>query len=168
MQTVTRPAVRIICVDAHDRVLMLNWRDPVSGDVLWEPPGGGIEAGETPYDTAGRELSEETGLDPSVIQPSYVEVERDDIWKGIRFVGTEQVFVALYPSLDAPPLRPVKLTPGGAAEPRRPRLGDPGRAARPAPGGPGDPRRRHHRPPPHLGVTHLSAPCVRPLFLRRS
>jgi 8-oxo-dGTP pyrophosphatase MutT (NUDIX family) len=112
VQTVTRPAVRIICVDAHDRVLMLNWRDPVSGDVLWEPPGGGIEAGETPYDTAGRELSEETGLDPSVIQPSYVEVERDDIWKGIRFVGTEQVFLALYPLLDAPPLRPVKLTPG--------------------------------------------------------
>jgi 8-oxo-dGTP pyrophosphatase MutT (NUDIX family) len=112
VQTVTRPAVRIICVDAHNRVLMLNWRDPVSGDMLWEPPGGGIEVGETPFDTACRELAEETGLDPAAIDASYVEVDRDDIWKGIRFVGTEQVFLALYPSLDAPPLRPVKLTPG--------------------------------------------------------
>jgi 8-oxo-dGTP pyrophosphatase MutT (NUDIX family) len=112
VQTVTRPAVRIICVDAHNRVLMLNWRDPVSGDLLWEPPGGGIEAGETPFDTACRELAEETGLDPAAIDASYVEVHRDDIWKGIRFVGAEQVFLALYPWLDAPPLRPVKLTPG--------------------------------------------------------
>ena len=112
MQTVTRPAVRIICVDAHNRVLMLQWRDPVSGERLWEPPGGGIEAGETPFDTARRELTEETGLDPAAIDASYVEVHRDDIWKGIRFVGTEQVFLALYPSLEAPPLRPVHLTPG--------------------------------------------------------
>jgi 8-oxo-dGTP pyrophosphatase MutT (NUDIX family) len=112
VQTVTRPAVRIICVDARDRVLMLNWRDPVSLALLWEPPGGGIEAGETPFDTACRELAEETGLDPAAIDASYVEVDRDDIWKGIRFVGTEQVFLALYPLLDAPPLRPVKLTPG--------------------------------------------------------
>jgi 8-oxo-dGTP pyrophosphatase MutT (NUDIX family) len=112
VQTVTRPAVRIICVDAHNRVLMLNWRDPVSLALLWEPPGGGIEEGETPFDTACRELVEETGLDPAAIDASYVEVHRDDIWKGIRFVGTEQVFLALYPSLDAPPLRPVKLTPG--------------------------------------------------------
>jgi hypothetical protein len=60
VQTVTRPAVRIICVDAGGRVLMLQWRDPLSSALLWEPPGGGIEPGETPFDTARRELAEET------------------------------------------------------------------------------------------------------------
>jgi 8-oxo-dGTP pyrophosphatase MutT (NUDIX family) len=112
VQTVTRPAVRIICVDAFGRVLMLQWRDPLSAALLWEPPGGGIEAGETPLDTARRELAEETGLDPGAIGESYVEVHRDDVWKGLRFVGPEQIFLALYPALDAPPLRPVHLTPG--------------------------------------------------------
>jgi 8-oxo-dGTP pyrophosphatase MutT (NUDIX family) len=41
---VVRPAVRIICLDSAERVLLLHWRDPFDGRVLWEPPGGGVEA----------------------------------------------------------------------------------------------------------------------------
>jgi 8-oxo-dGTP pyrophosphatase MutT (NUDIX family) len=112
VETRTRPAVRIICLDARSRVLMLQWQDPLSAAILWEPPGGGIEAGESPLQTARRELAEETGLDPSVIGESYVEVGRDNVWMGVRFVGPEQFFLARYPAVEAPPIHPARLTPG--------------------------------------------------------
>ncbi|MFI1996020.1 NUDIX hydrolase [Actinoplanes sp. NPDC020271] len=97
MEPVFRPAVRIICVDADGRVLLLNWRDPIDGHLLWEPPGGGIDPGETPLQAARRELTEETGLDPAAIDPDCVEVHRDTLWKGRRMVGVEQFFAASYP-----------------------------------------------------------------------
>ncbi|MET7425098.1 NUDIX domain-containing protein [Dactylosporangium sp. NPDC005555] len=105
-----RPAARVICLDAADRVLLLRWRDPFDGRWLWEPPGGGIDPGETPFDAARRELAEETGLDPAAVRDRCVEVERDSWWKGTRYVGIEQFFVARFAG-DRPPLVRTGLLP---------------------------------------------------------
>ncbi|MET7271269.1 NUDIX hydrolase [Streptomyces flaveolus] len=45
--------MRVVCLDSAGRVLLLRRRDPVDGTLLWEPPGGGVEAGETPLEAAG-------------------------------------------------------------------------------------------------------------------
>lgn len=91
-----RPAARVICLDAAGRVLLLHWQDPHDGSRLWEPPGGGIETGETPVGAARRELAEETGLDPAAVQDQWVPVERDVRWNGVRYGGTEHFFVARF------------------------------------------------------------------------
>lgn len=96
MGSVHRPAVRVICFDADGRVLLMNWADPVSGGRLWEPPGGGIDPGETPLQAARRELAEETGLDSAAIGERFLEVQRDTVWKGTHFVGPEQFFTASF------------------------------------------------------------------------
>ncbi|MFJ9350944.1 NUDIX hydrolase [Streptomyces sp. NPDC101237] len=96
MNTTHRPAARVICLDAAHRLLLLRWRDPFDGARLWEPPGGGIEAGETPLAAARRELAEETGLDPAAVRDGSVPVDRDVRWNGKRYIGTEHFFVAQF------------------------------------------------------------------------
>jgi 8-oxo-dGTP pyrophosphatase MutT (NUDIX family) len=105
MASVHRPAVRVICFDADGRVLLLHWEDPVSRGRLWEPPGGGIDPGETPLEAARRELTEETGLDPGAIGARCVEVQRDTVWKGTHFVGPEQFFAASFAASRPPVVR---------------------------------------------------------------
>ncbi|WP_432825046.1 NUDIX hydrolase [Dactylosporangium sp. CA-092794] len=96
METVHRPAARIVCLDVDQRLLLLHWRDPSDGSWLWEPPGGGIDPGETPLQAARRELVEETGLDPAAVLERCEDVERDQRWNGKRLVGVEQFFLARF------------------------------------------------------------------------
>lgn len=55
-------AVGIIALDESDRVLLLQQYRHPPGRLLWEPPAGLLdEPGESPHETAVRELYEEAG-----------------------------------------------------------------------------------------------------------
>ncbi|GAB1824182.1 NUDIX hydrolase [Herbidospora sp. RD11066] len=92
----TRPAARVVCLDGDGRVLLLRWHDHVSDEVFWEPPGGGIDPGESPLAAARRELTEETGLPGEAVEDLWVSVERDFHWLGVHYVKTEPFFLARF------------------------------------------------------------------------
>lgn len=60
--------VMVPVMDSGDIVLIRNQRVAV-GERLWELPAGTLEPDERPAATAKRELEEETGYRPSVIDP---------------------------------------------------------------------------------------------------
>ncbi|MGW5687924.1 NUDIX hydrolase [Nonomuraea sp. NPDC003754] len=104
-----RPAARVVCLDRDGRVLLMNWYDRVSGEAIWEPPGGGLDPGETPLEAARRELAEETGLPGGAVQDRWVAVDRDFTWLGVRYVKVEPFFVARFDEA-RPGVRPGELT----------------------------------------------------------
>jgi 8-oxo-dGTP pyrophosphatase MutT (NUDIX family)/GNAT superfamily N-acetyltransferase len=97
-----RPASRLLCCDPDDRVLLLNWRDPYDGFELWEPPGGGIESGETQREAVLREWTEETGLEPPELVGGPARVGRDLLWLGERYVSDEFFFLGRAVTAETP------------------------------------------------------------------
>ncbi len=67
-----RPSSRLLVVDHDRRILLFRFehkRGPLSGQVFWATPGGGLDEGETYEDAAKRELLEEVGLGVDDIGP---------------------------------------------------------------------------------------------------
>lgn len=58
----TPDAVAIVALDAEGRIVLVRQRRVATGTKLLELPAGLIDEGETPIETARRELREETGL----------------------------------------------------------------------------------------------------------
>src|SRR5262245_58989496 len=76
MASVSVGAVAVI-LDAEGRVLLCHRRDCD----LWNLPGGGMEAGETPWQAVVREVKEEVGLDVVVTRLAgvYSKPDRADL-----------------------------------------------------------------------------------------
>ncbi len=80
--------------EAEEKLLLVRLRDPVSGEEALYPPGGAIEEGEAPSETARREVLEETGV-AVVVDPNVVLVERYPFtWAGTAYDVTTHYFYA--------------------------------------------------------------------------
>lgn len=58
---VHRTAVRLLVLDEQDKMLLLQYHTPDTGEEFWCTPGGAIDGGESHQAAARRELHEETG-----------------------------------------------------------------------------------------------------------
>jgi ADP-ribose pyrophosphatase YjhB (NUDIX family) len=66
---VVREGMRALLLDPDDRVLLVRFVNPETGEEFWATPGGGVDAGEDPETALRRELLEETGLEEIELGP---------------------------------------------------------------------------------------------------
>ena len=85
------PTVLIYAIRGGKVLLMHRKREPNLG--LWVAPGGKIEPGESPYETALREFAEETGLEAKSLQLrglcTFVPLLKQYPWFIFIFVTTD-------------------------------------------------------------------------------
>jgi len=81
LEPIDRAAVRALVLDRDDRVLLVQFRDPV-GQTWWAAPGGGIDEGESLEEALRRELAEEAGLLELELGPELWTREHVFAWMG--------------------------------------------------------------------------------------
>ncbi|MCC9308641.1 NUDIX domain-containing protein [Kitasatospora sp. RB6PN24] len=91
-----RQAARTVVIDPDGAVFLLRSDNDEVGP-HWNPPGGGLDPGETPEEGARRELREETGWHDLAPGPLLCTWEHDFTRKGIPVRQTEHVYVTRGP-----------------------------------------------------------------------
>jgi len=79
---------------AEGHLLVVRLRDPVTRVVALYPPGGAVEPGESPSETARRETREETGLDVRVMADVTLVETYPFRWAGVNREITTHYFAA--------------------------------------------------------------------------
>jgi putative (di)nucleoside polyphosphate hydrolase len=92
-----RRGVGVMLLNGHGKVFVGARID--NTDEAWQMPQGGIDKGEDPWDTALRELEEETGIPPMLVErvaacPERVRYDlpvelRSNLWGG-KWIGQDQ------------------------------------------------------------------------------
>ncbi len=88
-----RHAVRVLLLDAEDRLLLVRATDPGAGP-FWFPAGGGLEPGEDVRSAAVREVEEETGLRELRLGPEVWRRRHAFTWRGVTYDQRERWFLA--------------------------------------------------------------------------
>lgn len=93
-----RHSAKVLLLDGRGRTLLFCGVDPGdrSKGRFWFPPGGGIEAGETPQQAAVREVREEVGLllTPEQLSPEVIQREASFTHEGTAYRQREHYFAA--------------------------------------------------------------------------
>jgi 8-oxo-dGTP pyrophosphatase MutT (NUDIX family) len=95
-EALTRHAARVLLLDEHDRVLLIQGADPAAPELgsWWITPGGGLEADETAEVAAVREVWEETGLELHGVTGPLWERTSTFPFDGVLVTQHEQYFTA--------------------------------------------------------------------------
>ena len=98
-----RPSVRAVIVDDAKRLLLVQFRNPVTDATWWATPGGGIEADESHEEALRRELAEEIGLHEFEVGPLLWEHRHTIPWSK-RLVDIDNaIYLVRVPEHDAVP-----------------------------------------------------------------
>ena len=111
-----RRAVRALVLDPAERLLLVKFVHPVTGEHWWATPGGGVIEGESDEAALRRELLEEAGLAAFELGPLVWTRTNDFAWLGRLLHQLESIY--LVRAGEHEPAPTIDLVPEGVAEVR--------------------------------------------------
>lgn len=103
MKAVIREAARALVLDPDDRLLLVRFVHPKTGEKFWTTPGGGLGPGEELEEGLRRELREETGLEDPEIGPVIWTRREVFEWAGQTLDQRERIVLVRTPRFEPKP-----------------------------------------------------------------
>ena len=100
---IVRHGVRALVLDPDDRILLVRFVNPETGEEFWATPGGGLDPGEDLETGLRRELREETGLEDFELGPVVWTRRNVFPWAGRTLDQSEQIALVRTPAFDPRP-----------------------------------------------------------------